>query len=972
MATGGKMKLTPATTGSTGHGNNNEQAHIISNVTNRDITKTQTHNKSGTTEKETNTTNETVSNGRANNNDNKDTKDNNAQQEPTTGTNIDNTIHRGSEPHGTKDSITEGTVDNGNADKGRANNNKNNDTTDNNNQKPTTTITGTHNEDEWETVQRRPDKKETQMNRTQEKSHKPTGTLTTTTKIQEFTLNKVVDAIDKEKYTVPEFRSTLQISLVEGNRREFNRTHNYLETFKEFYTLLKQQDPTVMILAWDVSLNKNPITSMDDIPDFNTFEKYYTFNRRPSDKYHRMDMTILIASAIQMHEALKRDAPMRQLQKKKWYVHLTKRRYVGASVTIGWLLEIHPTLTNTFTLQEEIVSKLQGITQHLSLGQKTERWKYNDEHGKQQTTQVRVLTVQAPSEMGQQTQKDLFDQWKQYKEQHPQSNESTMSGGMFIPYDIELYDMIKLLQKQEEFLGNYQYPVQIYKCRTLNKPFVIPDALAGLLGTEIGQETTLQNLILSMTVTDTSEKLVRSIEKADWNRYQIIVHQNNIETCRNHMQSAFEILKNNLDDWKNITETEDGASLAPAGYIAALVVSPGKLKQKRDFLSDLIKGNKRSAITKEEFGKYNDNQNVWFGGRGRGRGRGKRPQRTNPNNNNSNLILSNKQANNKGAGYSIAGPSNTQIATQDTTGASYINQLMTNSTSTEANTAITKIPNQLEQLLQKYVKDAVETTMRNKSTEMTQFTESVTQQINDNKNKMDQVQVAIDEHFEYNDTAHKLIQTQIDTLGQTLVNKDAKNNEDLKMILNHIDHRARRADVTSFQLFNEMLKRMEKKDFTPIDEDLDLDTKDITEVLEHEPDEVEPLATPTKPYVTPVNETSQTPINLASSGDSEEQQDQQYPVNETTDNTLITQEEQEAMEAVMNQSTEEANATIAIPTTKDKPQIRATIRAQVNNSSVKLTRLQSKTKQKQHTSREYQTRTRSRNGSKGSGLGKEE
>ena len=61
------------------------------------------------------------------------------------------------------------------------------------------------------------------------------------------------------------------------------------------------------------------------------------------------------------------------------------------------------------------------------------------------------------------------------------------------------------------------------------------------------------------------------------------------------MQSAFEILKNNLDGWDNITETDEGASLAPNGYIAALVVSPGKLKQKRDFLSDLIKGNKRSG-----------------------------------------------------------------------------------------------------------------------------------------------------------------------------------------------------------------------------------------------------------------------------------------------------------------------------------------------------------------------------------------
>ena len=303
---------------------------------------------------------------------------------------------------------------------------------------------------------------------------------------------------------------------------------------------------------------------------------------------------------------------MKYLQRKQWYVHLTKRRYVGASVTIGWLLEIHPTLTNTFTLQEEIVTKLQGITQHLSLGQKTEKWKYNDAQGKQLTTQVRVLSVQAPQELGQQTQKDLFEQWKQYKEEHQQINESTMSGGMFIPYDIELYDMIKLLQKQEEYLGNYQYPVQIYKCRTLIKPFLIPDALAGLLGAEPGKETTLKTLILSMTDTDTSEPLIRSIEKADWNRFQIIVHKDNLEKCRNYMQRAFEILKNNLHGWKNITETEEGASLAANGFIAALAVSPGKLKQKRDFISSLIQGNKRSALTKEEFGKHNDNQNVWF------------------------------------------------------------------------------------------------------------------------------------------------------------------------------------------------------------------------------------------------------------------------------------------------------------------------------------------------------------------------
>ena len=186
------------------------------------------------------------------------------------------------------------------------------------------------------------------------------------------------------------------------------------------------------------------------------------------------------------------------------------------------------------------------------------------------------------------------------------------------------------------------------------------------------------------------------------------------------------------------------------------------------------------------------------------------------------------------------------------------------------------------------------------------------------------------------------------------------------MILNHIDHRAKRADVTSFQLFNEMLKRMETRDFTPMDEDIDLDTKDIQEVIENSPSKAT-QATPSKPYVTPVNETSRTPINLASSEDTDEQHNSDV---KSTTEVLITQEDHEAMEAVIQQSKEEAEMTIDFQRTKQPRQ--ADIKSKVQQSSVKLTRLRSKTRQNQNTSTEYQTRSRSNNRSKGSGLGREE
>jgi hypothetical protein len=112
-------------------------------------------------------------------------------------------------------------------------------------------------------------------------------------------------------------------------------------------------------------------------------------------------MTILIASAIKMHEVLKNGRPYKELQKKQWYVHLTKRRYIGVQMAIGWLLEIHQVFTNVFTLKDEIFNTLQGISEHISLGQKkTKKWKHNNERGRQQTTYVWVLCVQAPKELG--------------------------------------------------------------------------------------------------------------------------------------------------------------------------------------------------------------------------------------------------------------------------------------------------------------------------------------------------------------------------------------------------------------------------------------------------------------------------------------------------------------------------------------------------------------------------------------------
>jgi hypothetical protein len=90
-------------------------------------------------------------------------------------------------------------------------------------------------------------------------------------------MTEIVGAIDKDKFELPEFRSSLQISLTKGKDKFYNNMNNYMKTVKKFFQLLQQHDPTVMILAWDSSLKNDPITKIDELT-IEKFEKFYSTN----------------------------------------------------------------------------------------------------------------------------------------------------------------------------------------------------------------------------------------------------------------------------------------------------------------------------------------------------------------------------------------------------------------------------------------------------------------------------------------------------------------------------------------------------------------------------------------------------------------------------------------------------------------------------------------------------------------------
>ena len=939
MDTGGNTKTSPANTSLTAHDNNNEQAHINQHVTNNRTSETQTQRE--TTEIE---------------NDDKLNQDKNGHMDTD---NIQTPI-----------------------DKKQKTNNGNND------KHETQNSISENREEDWSTVQ-----KKTRHNGQQDKQRQTNVVKSTGTNgIQEFTLTDIVGAIDQDKYAVPAFRGSLQISLTEGKNEPYNNENNYMLTVRKFFLLLQQLDPTVMIMAWDLSIKNDPITKVEELTT-DKFEKFYSINRRLSDNDKRIDMTILIASAIKLHEVLKKGSPYKELQRKKWYVHLTERRYVGPQMAIGWLLEIHPVFTNVFTLKDEIVNQLQGISRHISLGQKTEKWKYNDERGRQQTTHVRVLCVQAPKELGPQLQIDLFEQWKNHRETKPQDNKSTMSGGMFIPYDVELYEMRMLLAKQEKFLKQYQYSVVLYKCRTLTKEFTVPAAVANILAIETGKTTTLQDLLLSMTVTNTSTKLVRSIERIDAKRFQLIVHKDNIEMCRLHMQNTLELLRNNVDNWHIITETEEGASLAPNGYTRAIMISPEKLQKKKTFLSNLAQNKQILKAPKSNYHHTWQAGEAWGsrgvrGGRGRqGRGRGS-TQDKDQGIGDSKLILSTNQTQTNGGGYTVAKTTveekierQFKLHAEARAKEDKIEQQLTKISGKYLNDLIEKDNRQedmefaletiqsnkgMETMFKNYISEAVAETTKAQTLAIAELEDKLATQSEESTAALKSIQekIAHDsaEQYEYNDAAHNLFRAQFERLETAFQRNDTALKTEFQAMADHIQDNDQRRDKATMDMFNIMLQKMNEGNFTPINCDGkdDNDRKGKSNTIPF----TDPTVTPVKQYTQPVNETSQTPIEL---DDSDDDKDNHKDIKESNE-TTITQEDIEAMEAVMQQSKEDSNTQIR---DKSRPELQADIHATKNDSTTKLTTLKSKYRQSKEDSKKYRAHnTRSTRSKSGSDLGK--
>ena len=941
MDTGGNKITSPANTSLTGHGNNNEQDHINQHVANNRTSKTQT------------------------------------QRDNTEIDNDDIIIPKTNGPTDTGSNIQPPT------DKKQKTTNDNDDE-----QQEATNLISQNDEQEgdWSTVKKKPSN-----NRQQDKHERTQVAKYTLEKgIKSFTMADIVAAIDKDKYEVPEYQTSVQISLTEGKETIYNDANSYIKTVRKFFQLLQQHDPTVMILAWNSSLHNDPITNSEELT-IERFEKFYSINRRISENNKRIDMTILIASAIQMHTVLKSGRPYRELQKRQWYIHLTKRRYVGEQMTIGWLLDIHPVFTNVFTLKDEIVDTLQGISEHISLGQKTEKWRYNDERGWQQSTHVRVLCVQAPKELGPQIQKELFEQWKNYRETHAQDNKSTMSGGMFIPYDVELHEMRMLLAKQERFLKQYQYSVILYKCRTLTKEFLVPETVANILALEPGSKTTLEKLLLSMTVTDTSKKLVRSIERIDGgNRFQLIVHKDNIEMCRLHMQNTLELLRNNVEKWHEITETDEGASLAPNGYTHALMISPEKLQKKKTFLTNLAQGKTIIQAPKSKYHQTWQAGEAWGsrgvrGGRGgKGRERGISNKERTQGNNSSKLILSTNQTDNEGGGYEVAIAKETahverQFALHKAarekeknieqqlmkSGAEYINDIIEKDNAQEdMDFALETIQTHkgMEAMFQKYVAEAVEQSTKVQTLAIAELQATVAKQSDHNTTTMVKIQEKLDsnakEQFDYNDAAHNVFRFQIERLETEYIRKDEALTREFQAMCKHIEENDKRRDTTNMDMFNMMLQKMNEGNFTPMN--------DNNETEENTIPFTDPTTTPKKQYTTPTNETSQTPIELDDSSASAVE-DNEPPIQEHNE-TTVTKEDITAMEAIMNQSKEDTDTQIRI---LPKTAMQADIQAKKNNATTKLTTLKSKYSQSKNNSTKYQApTTRSKRSNSGRDLGK--
>ena len=130
-------------------------------------------------------------------------------------------------------------------------------------------------------------------------------------------------------------------------------------------------------------------------------------------------------------------------------------------------------------------------------------------------------------------------QWRKQEIQHKQhNNTTTLLSCQFIPYTKSLTQQSQIAHLHEhiEKCNEYNRPIQIYKCKSIDKTFPYPDGLAEMFkNNKTGKPTTIRRFLISIKITTKDnnkwQKMIHSIQQIDQKRFALMMPMDQRHTC---------------------------------------------------------------------------------------------------------------------------------------------------------------------------------------------------------------------------------------------------------------------------------------------------------------------------------------------------------------------------------------------------------------------------------------------------------
>ena len=369
----------------------------------------------------------------------------------------------------------------------------------------------------------------------------------------------------KDLANAPSHTYTIQVFLRAREGSNFS-TVAYTEQIKHFLGVCISGDSEFTILKKRKEARINAITRQDEVPS-NTFEFEQDFAREmqidKNNKWIRFRISVTSSKSFQNLFRQDNVSTTKLIKKYRWFVDKCSLEHDCYTVHIGWFKHLHPVFTNRADFRTDFDYYFKDIIQEYEFTSRYERRTYttvnDDGSEKKESCNIRVISMYVPADIARDASQRIVEFWG--NELNAAKAASPLLGQPrnrlhlceFIPNSSKLLqteDQIQHLLQHGLYLNQNKDAILMYNCSTLKDKITCSEELSRIaMAPQLqGTDTTLEEIFYSWVETNTTHRIINSIEKMTNDRFALLVHGERLQEVRQVLLDIFDTLRQEMGE----------------------------------------------------------------------------------------------------------------------------------------------------------------------------------------------------------------------------------------------------------------------------------------------------------------------------------------------------------------------------------------------------------------------------------------